>query len=286
MNRLVPLLLAALTVGACADPVAPAGGRLAPGEPSRIVNGTPDAANAWPAVGALLYDWNGDGTFAATERFCTGTLISPTIVLTAAHCVAELQSPVAGRLAVSFDTDLTAGTSRIVADGYSADARFPVKSVTGNALVYAYDQAVVFLPEGATAGITPMRLPTAAILDQMRAASALGGAMFINVGYGRDASLTGPPEFYRKFLRQTSRSPFQALTQAALMLLMSQNATGEGGICVGDSGGPTFLDRDGYRDVVMATKVSADNACRATNGNHRLDTPEARSFLGQFVVLP
>ncbi len=85
MNRVVTLVLAALTIGACADPVAPAA-LLAPEGPTRIVSGNPDAANAWPAVGALLLDQNGDGSFTANERFCTGALISPTVVLTAAHC--------------------------------------------------------------------------------------------------------------------------------------------------------------------------------------------------------
>jgi hypothetical protein len=32
--------------------------------------------------------------------------------------------------------------------------------------------------------------------------------------------------------------------------------------------------------------VTGDAACQATNVDYRLDTPAARAFLGQFVVLP
>lgn len=281
MHRVVPLLLAAITVGACADPVAPGASRLAPGAPSRIVGGSPDAANAWPAVGALLLDRNGDGQFTKTEVFCTGTLISPTVFLTAAHCTAAIQ----GRpLAVTFDADPAAGTSRIVPEGYASDARYRYSPDMGAAL--PYDQAVVFLPAAATAGITPMRLPTAALLDQMRAAGTLAGATFINVGYGLDVYQSGRPQLYYTFYRLTSRSPFMALTQTGLGLLMNGNATGQGGDCYGDSGGPKFLDRDGYRDVVMATVITGDTHCRATSWDWRLDTPEARSFLAQYVTLP
>ena len=285
MNRVVPLLLAALTVGACADPVAPAGGLLAPEGPALIVNGSPDAANAWPAVGALMYDRDGDGTFAARERRCTVTLISPTHFLTAAHCLVGLPANVTGRLAVSFEGDLVTGPSRVVASGYVMDPRYSYSDNLGAATVY--DQAVVSLPDGATAGITPMRLPTVAILDQMRAAGTLANATFINVGYGLDASRRGQPTYYNNFYRRmTSRSPFLALTQTGLALLINRNATGEGGDCNGDSGGPKFLDLDGYRDVVMATVITGDKPCRATSWDWRLDTPEARSFLTQFVALP
>jgi len=54
------------------------GGSSDPGGALRIVGGSPE--NNYPAVGALVV--NG-------EAFCSGTLVSPTAVVTAAHCVAE-----------------------------------------------------------------------------------------------------------------------------------------------------------------------------------------------------
>jgi hypothetical protein len=121
----------------------------------------------------------------------------------------------------------------------------------------------------------------------LRSAGTLANATFINVGYGVDANPSGKPQFYNNFyLRMTSLSPFMGLTETGLGLLMNRNATGQGGDCYGDSGGPKFLDREGYRDIVMATVISGDVNCRATSWDWRLDTPEARSFLSQFVTLP
>jgi hypothetical protein len=59
--------------------------------------------------------------------------------------------------------------------------------------------------------------------------------------------------------------------------------TGERGVCFGDSGGPHFL---GDSNLVVATTSGGDAVCRAENHNYRLDTPQARAFLGQFVALP
>lgn len=65
---------------------------------------------------------------------------------------------------------------------------------------------------------------------------------------------------------------------------MSQNpATGDGGACFGDSGGPNFL---GTTDVIAAITVSGDSVCRATNVTYRLDTESARNFLKNYVTLP
>ncbi len=67
-------------------------------------------------------------------------------------------------------------------------------------------------------------------------------------------------------------------------LRISMNpATGNGGTCYGDSGGPNFL---GTTDVVAATTITGDAICRSTNVVYRLDAVAARNFLVQYVSLP
>ena len=60
-------------------------------------------------------------------------------------------------------------------------------------------------------------------------------------------------------------------------------ATGDGGTCYGDSGGPNFL---GMTQIVAAITITGDMVCRATNVTYRLDTESARTFLAQYVTLP
>lgn len=81
-------------------------------------------------------------------------------------------------------------------------------------------------------------------------------------------------------------SEFTTLNRA--WLRMSQNAaTGDGGTCYGDSGGPNFLGAGGSETRVIASiTVTGDAMCLATNTTYRLDTASARAFLGQFVTLP
>src|SRR5688500_13253874 len=60
-----------------------------------ITNGTPDG-NAHPNVGGLVSPTQySDGTWI----YCSGTLISPTVFLTAAHCAEDGE-----RVGVTFDT--------------------------------------------------------------------------------------------------------------------------------------------------------------------------------------
>jgi hypothetical protein len=67
-------------------------------------------------------------------------------------------------------------------------------------------------------------------------------------------------------------------------LLMQNSATGEGGDCYGDSGGPKFIKGD--NSTIYAIVITGDVYCRATTWDYRVDTPNARAFLGQFVTLP
>jgi hypothetical protein len=112
---------------------------------------------------------------------------------------------------------------------------------------------------------------------------------FTPVGYGGEEPIAGPGGIFIGFLdtRQFSTSSLNAVNKAWLRL--SQNpATGDGGTCFGDSGGPNFLGAGaGPQAIIAGITISGDAICRATNVIYRLDTPTAQDFLSSFgLTLP
>jgi secreted trypsin-like serine protease len=272
ISRLALPLLAAL--GACADPSTPAGPA---GGTAAIQGGAPTGPNQFQSVGALLFDFDQNGIWDGNDEVCSGTLISPTVFLTAAHCVSFL--PPTATVAVSFNDDLYATPiTAIVA------TEFHYNPLSGQSQANLNDHAVVLLPAGSTAGLTPYSLPPAGFLDQLAAQGGLNNALFFNVGYGVAATQKGRPGFSYDGKRSFSESPFMALQPGWLGLLMNRNVTGLGGDCYGDSGGPKFLES--APTMVLATVTTGDFNCRATTWAWRTDTPAARAFLGQYVTLP
>jgi V8-like Glu-specific endopeptidase len=273
-RTIAALAVAALTLAACSEPTTPAS-PLAPTSPSAIVNGT-YTGSAYPSVGGLLLDWNNNG-IDGNDLYCTGSLISPTVFLTAAHCVIDEAST--AQWYVSFAPDLFAkGVKFIKAESFAYDPQY------GHDQANLHDLAVIILPEGATKGLTPYSLPKRGELDALSAKGALTDAIFINVGYGTSATQTGQPGFAFDGRRYWSESEFMGLQKYWLGLLMNNNATGLGGDCYGDSGGPKFLKTN--PGVVYATVTTGDYNCRATTWDYRTDTDDARAFLSQFVKVP
>lgn len=241
------------------------------------MNGTP-TGNLYPSVGALLFDYKQDG-LTGDDEWCSGSLISPTVFLTAAHCVVTPYTPPGSQFYVSFAPDLFAGNAVFInATSYAYDPAF------GHDQANLHDLAVIFLPQGATSGLTPYHLPTLGELDMLSAKGGLNNAIFINVGYGTSASRIGVPNFDFDGVRKYSQSEFMALQKYWLGLLMNTRATGLGGDCYGDSGGPKFLSTN--PGVVYATVTTGDYPCRATSWDYRTDTKAARDFLGPYVTLP
>jgi hypothetical protein len=250
----------------------------APNSARFIVNGWP-TGNLYPNVGALLFDYNRDGNINGDDEWCTGSLITPTIFLTAAHCVISSYTPPGSHFYVSFSPELFASSfTYIAATGYVFDPEY------GHDVANLHDLALVFLPRNSTRGITPLQLPPAGYLDGLKASGVINNLLFVNVGYGTSSTRTGPPDFPFDGKRSYSRSEFMGLQPTWLGLLMNNNATGQGGDCYGDSGGPKFID--GNSTMIVATVTTGDYPCRATTWDWRLDTPEARGFLGQYVKLP
>lgn len=232
-----------------------------------ITYGEPDDGRH-PYVGALV------GTFSSgTFPYCSGTLISPTVFLTAAHCAEGDRVTVTFDEVYSSSSKLHAGTWHQHPGYYNAE---------GNPL----DVAVVVFDKPVR-GVTPARLPTENLLSQMKAAGTLNkSTQFTSVGYG--ATEDDPPhgdfDFNFPDARMFSIGFYNALGPGYLRI--SQNPhTGSGGTCYGDSGGPQFLGGEDSNLVVSVT-VTGDVFCKSTNVVQRIDIPEVRSFLAQHVALP
>jgi V8-like Glu-specific endopeptidase len=232
-----------------------------------IVGGGPDG-NGHPEVGALLAPQAyPDGTWET----CTGTLIAPTVFLTAAHCDQGVD-----RVAVTFDSSYDAATGTAYWGTWHADPRFR------KAQSDPYDLAVVVL-DRAVAGVAPARLPAAGSLDGLKVGDGITA-----VGYGAQSVTMGKggPTFHYADVRYVATGSVNALTKAWIRASMNP-ARGDGGTCYGDSGGPNFLGAGPTEThIVAGTTITGDAVCRATNVDYRLDTASARSFLGQYVTLP
>ena len=269
------LLVLVIGTATCRDAPSPT---APPDRPSFIINGQPTGDNSFSNVGALLFDFDQNGVITGDDALCSGSLIAPTVFLTAAHCVSFF--PANAQLYVSFDANLFAQPLQklIAATQFHFDPGF------GHDLGDLHDVAVVLLPAGSTTTIQPLQLPPAGLLDDLAAHNGLKDQIFLNVGYGVDATLGGKPHYTFDGVRKVSQSPFMALEPFWLWLNMNSHATGLGGDCFGDSGSPKFFD--GNTNLIVATVTTGDAVCRATSKDYRLDTSTARAFLGQFVSLP
>jgi len=237
---------------------------MASGVASAITYGKADG-NRHPNVGALVGTFDGE-----TYPYCSGTLISRTVFLTAAHC-----EPGKKRVTVTFDEKYKP-SSRLYTGTFHASPLYPGASND------PYDIAVVVFDKPIE-GISPARLPAL-----NRFSDLPKDKRFTPVGYGSQEVTNAPGghEFVYEDAREYAVGEINAVTKSYLRI--SQNpATGKGGTCYGDSGGPNFLGAGrSETNIVASTTITGDSFCKSTNVTYRLDTRSARAFLRSYVRLP
>ena len=246
--RLALVSAAALLVSALGAPSAQA-----------VLNGEPTGPGQYGNVGMVLNDFQyTDGTWI----LCSGSLISPTVFLTAAHCGWDGE-----QATITFDSTYDGSTGTTYTGTFHADPQWQ------RAHSDPHDIAVIVFDEPFD-GITPVQLPAAGSLSKLKA-----GTPVVGVGYGASTKTVtvGGNTYTYDDVRKAATGTSTAVTTSWLKI--DENAArGNGGGCFGDSGGPNFIG-----DVQVSMTLSGDRNCQAVNATYRLDTPSARDFLRPYI---
>jgi len=249
---------------------------------------TPPDGNGHPAVVALL---SSDGYWA--YPFCSGTLLSSKVVLTASHCMAAAQQMQQNGWQLSATNDPTLVRD---ANGWLAINSLATNSEFDQIVLnpaydpkvrggYDHDVSAVVLADPIS--VDPDALPTLpprGLLSQLKANRSLRAATFTVLGYGSEQKTlpasTGP-WFPFTTERRVGILGFDALDPRFIheSQRVSQNSNGA---CYGDSGGPSLL-QVGTITYVAGVTSSGDVPCFATNTAYRTDTDEALDLLNEVL---
>ena len=234
--------------------------------------------NAHPNVGAFLAP-RADGSLRV---ICSGTLISPTVFMTASHCTAFALSLGHQDAYITFKTDFGTDPGH---DIFSTPYHGTIHHNPAYKPPYHADVSVIVL-DAPVAGITPAKIAPLGFLDGLRDAGTIKTTDYLNVGYGSAEQLVVPtvgPTFPFDGIRKWTISGFYALDPKYIHL--NQNLhQGFSGTGYGDSGGPTFV-RSGNDLLIVSVVSTGDVPCWATSVNQRVDTKASQDFLGQFLQL-
>ena len=254
--------------------------------PAAAITGGEADGNRHPNVGLILF-YSPDGRFR-----CSATLVTPTVLLTAAHCTVDTvgKTLVDFRSVVANQPPTGYPVAANPAAGYTQAEIEAAGFLSGTAYAHPDYSNFTDLDNWNDVGVivldhpvTTIQPATVAPLNYLNAYAqpTLNKTLFTSVGYGTEVRKpdSGPqkptPETY-PLIRRFAVQPGQKLTNQILQLNGNPNDTkGTGGTCFGDSGGPTFLN--GY--VVTVTSYSYTDNCRYLGGYQRVDIPVVRNWL-------
>ena len=246
-----------------------------------VIDGTTDTTNSFPNVGGLQLQFEGEWF-----DFCTGTLVAPNVVLTAAHCTAFFDGDVGDPDAlgpddwrVSFEADPDENSTYYGADHFVVHPDWLANQVGpggGNSKMSFLkdgleDIALVFLAEDVD-NVTPAPVADAGYMNGLD----LTSETFTVVGYGTDEYITGSgasPMAITVYDGARDYKDVSVITEHDLFPDRFVKITKS--VCFGDSGGPLFHEGT----LVALNAWTFSYRCDGPNLEYRVDSAPAQSFL-------
>jgi endonuclease G len=203
-----------------------------------VIGGTPTPDGEYPSVGSLWSDMFGGSS-------CTGTLIRPDVVLTAAHCVEPdfLGDEMPG---FTLANDTTTTPPPVIVPGlrYVQHPQFDINVEPASGLGQFYDVGLLFLSQPITT-TDPMTVATPAEAT----AGLVAGLDLQLVGYGRTSN-----ETFEGGVKHDAVADLVGFNDSELQISPGGGAPQN---CHGDSGGPAIVDFGAGPRVVGIVSRSA-----------------------------
>ena len=240
-----------------------------------------------PFVGLVVF-YDRDGEFIWR---CTGSLLTPTVFLTAGHCADTVGGAVTARVyfqqdaGVNFDpaTEVDPVTGY---PEYCAEGTLGVTCATSDQL-YNFDYpGSLRLPNTHDVGLVILDQPIflseygvlaeAGSLDKLATQRGLQDLIFTVSGYGltyKNQEHNGKPNvsFRERLMALSHLVNLNSAFNAGFNLQTVGKGTGQGGTCNGDSGGPVFYGGYSSNIIVAVTSFGLNALCRGTDYAFRTD---------------
>ena len=260
--------------------------------PAAAITGNYVEDNEHPYVGLVVF-YDADGQF--THR-CSGSLLTPTVFLTAGHCTAgdiatarvyfqqdaganydpETQvDPVSGypETCAAGTLGVTCATSDQIYDyGFTNFAGFPRQADLHDAGLVILDQPIMLAEYG--------QLAAPGTLDGLATERGRQDLVFTASGYGLTYSSPVKVISFRERLMAEARlTNLNSGILQGFTLQTNGNGLNRGGTCSGDSGGPVFYGGYSSNLIVAVTSFGMNAYCRGGDFAYRVDTADVNAWI-------